>query len=92
MSLKILVVGPFLHYWNIVFIVSLLNAMSCFKTIPKLYLRAIIIYITFNGIYTFYSPLSDDTSKYDSRYIPYSSYLNKTENAQREYLYSYKVL
>ena len=56
-----------------------------------LYIRCCFIYSLYVGIRAFYLPSSLETRGnigYDCRYIPYSSYLTKQKNPDREYLYN----
>lgn len=89
---KLLVVSRFLNYWDIIIIVYLINEITTSKHIAKIYLQCILVYLVVDGIHSFYTPTTDDTAKYDSRYIPYSSYFTKDLNPQRESLYMYKGL
>ena len=89
---KLLIVSRFLNYWDIIIIVYLINEITTSKHLVKLYLQCVMAYTVFNGVHSFYTPTTDDVAKYDSRYIPYSSYFTKELSPQRESLYMYKGL
>lgn len=91
--IKLIIVSRFLNYWDIILIVYSINVIieQHRGRIANLYLKSVLIYSLYIGVLNFYkpSPLEDrDNISYDCRYIPYSSYLDKTKDKNREYLWS----
>lgn len=88
LRMKLLIFVRICNYWEIVLFVFAINYIYTNKiAIKKLYLIACFCYFILNRIHTFLTPQEFDNSKYDSRYIPFSSYLEKSINPTRESLY-----
>lgn len=88
LRMKLLIFIRFCNYWEILLIVCAVNFINdSAKTLKVYYVALCLFYSVFVGIQTFLEPQSFDKSKYDSRYIPYSSYFEKSINPVRESLY-----
>lgn len=88
LRMKLLIFVRICNYWEIVLFVYAVNYIYANKaTIKQKYIALCFIYSLLNGIQTFLTPQEFDNSKYDSRYIPYSSYIEKSLNPTRERLY-----
>lgn len=88
LRLKLLILVRFINYWQIILIVYAINYFIINKrNIYALYIKTIFVYSIYMGISNFLSPTESDNSKYDCRYIPYSSYLDKTIHQKRESLF-----
>ena len=88
LRLKLLILVRFVNYWQIILIVYAINyIIAKKKSALVFYVKAIFVYNIYLGIDSFLTPISSDKSKYDSRYIPYASYFDKTINPQRESLF-----
>ena len=92
LRLKLLILSRIVNYWDLLLIVMVVNSFFMHKnTYRMLYIRCCFIYSLYVGIRAFYLPSSLETRGnigYDCRYIPYSSYLTKQKNPDREYLYN----
>ncbi|MBR5483594.1 MAG: EpsG family protein [Alistipes sp.] len=85
LRLKLFIITRFLNYWQIILIVYSINYYILHKKqILALYVKLCFVYNIYLGIDSFLTPLDFDNSKYDCRYVPYSSYLDKTTNPIRE--------
>lgn len=88
LQLKIMIFVRFVNYWQIILFVYAINYfLSNKKNIIYSYMIVVFVYNVYLGINSFLTPLDIDKSKYDSRYIPYSSYFDKTINPVRESLF-----
>lgn len=88
LRMKLLIFIRICNYWDVVLIVFAINYICANKkTLKTYYVAVCLMYATFTGVHTFLQPQSFDISKYDSRYIPYASYLDKSINPIREALY-----
>lgn len=90
--IKLLIASRFLNYWDLIFLVYLINFVFVSKSNARKYFIVVLLYMTINGISAFLTPLSDDDSEYDCRYVPYASYFDKSTNQQRESYYRWKGL
>lgn len=88
LRMKLLIFVRICNYWEIVLIVYAANYICNYKsTIKQKYIVLCFCYSILSAIQTFLTPQDFDNSKYDSRYIPYSSYIEKSVNPTRERLY-----
>lgn len=88
LQLKVMIFVRFVNYWQIILFVYAINYfLSNKKNIIYSYMIVVFVYNVYLGINGFLTPLDIDKSKYDSRYIPYSSYFDKTIHPVRELLF-----
>lgn len=88
LRLKIMILVRFINYWQIILIVYAINyIIENRKQVLSLYVKFIFVYNIYSGVDSFLTPLDSDTSKYDCRYIPYSSYISKKVHPARESLF-----
>lgn len=88
LRMKLLIFVRICNYWEVILFIYAVNYIITSKqTMKKWYVSICFSYSIFIGINTFLSPQDFDSSKYDSRYIPYSSYIEKSVYPYRESLY-----
>lgn len=88
LRIKLLIFIRICNYWEVILFVYAVNYICTNKsTIKQKYIALCLCYSIYSAIQTFLTPQDFDNSKYDSRYIPYSSYIEKSVNPTRESLY-----
>lgn len=88
LRMRLLIFVRICNYWEVILFVYAVNyIVANKKSILKLYVLMCFLYSMCLGINTFLTPQDFDHSKYDCRYVPYSSYIEKSVYPYRESLY-----
>lgn len=88
LRMKLLIFVRLCNYWEIILFICVVNYIVSNKgTITKWYIVLCFCYSIYSSIHTFLTPQDFDNSKFDCRYIPYSSYIEKSVHPTRENLY-----
>lgn len=85
LRLKLLIMSRFYNYWELLLFVCAINYLcNNGNLLKKVYLYFCLIFFLYVGINIFLHPLDDSNSKYNIKYIPYASYIDKTICPERE--------
>lgn len=88
LRMKMLIFIRICNYWEIMLLVFAVNFIyTNRKSIKKYYVAICLCFAMFKSVNTFLSPQPSQGTRFDCRYIPYASYIEKSVHPTREFLY-----